>query len=253
MLANRLLQFLLLYFLAIGGLLAMKYLLGLSDYVIPGVAAMATAFTEMAAIYLGDLLDSLRVALLGHALSLLLAAGVGILASRSTALGSLIRAAAYTVQTYPIVAVAPIIFILLGDGLASRLLITILVCYFPLLLTTISVLTEPVADIEHFFISTGRNRWSLQVAIRLYENMGKLITVVAGSATLAMVGTIVAEFVAADAGIGFSIRKALYQSDLAHILVALFLVGIWTSIYLGVLETAGALIEKKWRNPAGGG
>ena len=56
---------------------------------------------------------------------------------------------------------------------------------------------------------------------------------VSGSATLAMAGTIVAEFIAANAGIGYSIRIALYQSDLAKILVALFLIGISLSVYQG--------------------
>ena len=87
-------------------------------------------------------------------------------------------------------------------------------------------MSEPVADIEHFYRVTGRMRWQLEVKIRAFENMHKLTTVIAGSATLAMAGTIVAEFIAANAGIGYSIRIALYQSDLGKILVALFLIGI---------------------------
>ena len=69
---------------------------------------------------------------------------------------------------------------------------------------------------------------------------------VAGSATLAMAGTIVAEFIAANAGIGYSIRIALYQSDMAKILVALFAIGITISIYQGLLEYSGALFQKAW-------
>jgi ABC-type nitrate/sulfonate/bicarbonate transport system permease component len=73
-----------------------------------------------------------------------------------------------------------------------------------------------------------------------------------GSATLAMVGTIVAEFIAADAGIGYSIRIALFQSDLAKILVALFLIGICTSLYLVLLEWIGHRIQKRWEVSKGG-
>jgi NitT/TauT family transport system permease protein len=89
--------------------------------------------------------------------------------------------------------------------------------------------------------------WWLQVKIRIFENIEKLTTVIAGSVTLAMGGTIVAEFIAADAGIGYSIRIALYQSDMAGILIALFLIGIWTSLYLAFLEWIGLLVEKKWK------
>jgi NitT/TauT family transport system permease protein len=59
------------------------------------------------------------------------------------------------------------------------------------------------------------------------------------------VGTIVAEFIAATAGIGHSIRIALYQSDLAKILIALFLIGICTSMYLVCLEWLGMALQKK--------
>jgi len=87
--------------------------------------------------------------------------------------------------------------------------------------------------------------WRLQVKIRAFENIQKLTTVIVGSATLAMVGTIVAEFIAATAGIGYSIRIALYQSDLAKILVALFLIGVGTSLYLVSLEWIGNALQAR--------
>jgi NitT/TauT family transport system permease protein len=89
-------------------------------------------------------------------------------------------------------------------------------------------------------------RWQLEIKIRAFENLHKLTTVIAGSATLAMAGTIVAEFIAANAGIGYSIRIALYRSDLAGILVALFLIGICISLYQGLLEWTGTRAKKIW-------
>jgi NitT/TauT family transport system permease protein len=55
----------------------------------------------------------------------------------------------------------------------------------------------------------------------------------------------VAEFIAANAGIGYSIRIALYQSDLAKILVALFLIGVCTSVYIVFLEWLGIIIKNR--------
>jgi NitT/TauT family transport system permease protein len=124
-----------------------------------------------------------------------------------------------------------------------------MICYFPLLLSFLGILSEPVVSIEHFYVVTKRTSWQLEVKIRAFESISKLTTVIVGSATLAMVGTIVAEFIAADAGIGYSIRIALYQSDLAKILVALFLIGICTSVYLALLEWLGRLVQKQWQIP----
>ena len=246
MLHRRIYQFLMIYFIGFAGLMLVKYSLNLSDYVIPGFSEIGMACRRYFGLYLLAVLNTLAIAILGHLLSICMATVVGIIGRLTIWIGSFIRVAAYNIQAYPIVAVAPIIFILLGDGLSSRLLIAAMICYFPLLLSIIGILSEPVAEIEHFFESTRRMNWQLQVKIRAFENMHKLMTVIVGSATLAMVGTIVAEFIAANAGIGYSIRIALYQSDLAKILVALFLIGICTSIYLVLLEWLGMVIKKRF-------
>jgi NitT/TauT family transport system permease protein len=247
MLHRRIYQFLIVYAAGICTLFFIKYSLNLSDYVIPSPIEVWITAGDVFMRYLLNVMDTLAVAVIGHILSIFMAAVVGIIGRLTSGIGSLIKIAAFNIQAYPIVAVAPIIFILLGDGLASRLLIASMICYFPLLLSVLAVLTEPVSDIEHFYRMTGQMTWQLEVKIRVFENIAKLTTVVSGSATLAMVGTIVAEFIAADAGIGYTIRIALYQSDLAKILVALFLIGISTSLYLFCLEWLGQLIQKKWQ------
>jgi NitT/TauT family transport system permease protein len=234
------------YFIALALLTVLKYATGLSDYVIPGPILLFTTLQREVVRYIKDVADTLSVAVVGQMLSIFLALLVGIAGRRTTWFGSFIKVAAYNVQAYPIVAIAPIIFILLGDGFLTRLLIAAMICYFPLLLSVIGIMSEPIGDIEHFYRQTGRMRWQLEVKIRAFENMHKLTTVVAGSSTLAMAGTIVAEFIAASAGIGYSIRIALYQSDLAKILVALFIIGITLSVYQGVLEICGGLIKRGW-------
>lgn len=246
MLHRRIFQFLVIYTLGLGLLLAIKYTLSLSSYVIPGPLEIWEIFRAETRRYLADVMDTMTVAIIGQVLSICMAAFIGIVGRQTSWLGSFVKVAAYNVQAYPIVALAPIIFILLGDGFVSRLLIAAMICYFPLLLSVLGIMSEPVRDVEHFYRITGRLRWQLEVKIRAFENIGKLTTVIAGSATLAMAGTIVAEFIAANAGIGFSIRIALYQSDLGKILVALFLIGISVSIYQGLLEWMGAAIRKTW-------
>ena len=246
MLFRRIYQFLIVYIVGIAFLLAIKAVLSLSDYVIPGIPIVVETAGQVFNGYFFDVMNTLSVTVLGQCISIVMAFTVGIAGRRSSWIGSFIKVTAYNIQAYPIVALAPIIFILLGDGFIPRLMIASMICYFPLLLSVLGIMATPVIDIEHFYIVTGRMRWQLEVKIRAFENLSKLTTVIAGSATLAMAGTIVAEFIAANAGIGYSIRIALYQSDLAKILIALFMIGIIISIYQGILETVGEVIKTKW-------
>ena len=246
MLHRRIYQFFIIFFLGIALLFSIKYLLGLSDYVIPSPVGLKNTLGTVYRSYGMDVVSTLTVAIIGQVASVFLAFLVGILGRQTTWFGSFIKVAAYNVQAYPIVAIAPIIFILFGDGFFSRLLIAAMICYFPILLSVLGIMSEPVKEVEHFYRVTGRMRWQLEVKIRAFENLSKLTTVIAGSATLAMAGTIVAEFIAANEGIGYSIRIALYQSDLSKILVALFLIGITLAVYQGLLEVAGNVIQRGW-------
>jgi NitT/TauT family transport system permease protein len=230
----------------LGSLMALKYSLSLSDYVIPAPSGI---FQTLVAEYRGyslATLNTMSVAVIGQILSVVMALIIGITGRQSTWLGSFIKVAAYNFQAYPIVALAPILFILLGDGFLTRLLIAAMICYFPVLLSVLGIMSKPIDDIEHFYRATGRMRWQLEVKIRTFENLAQLTTVIAGSATLAMAGTIVGEFIAANAGIGYNIRIALYQSDLGKILIALFLIGITIAIYQALLESLGAVIKRAW-------
>src|SRR3989339_1953647 len=125
---KRLYQFVLVYIIGLAFLFAIKGVFNLSDYVIPGLSDIYITVRRVFTRYFFDVLNTLSVAIVGHILSIALATVVGIIGRLSNWMGSLIRTAAFNIQAYPIVAVAPLIFILLGDGLSSRLLIAAMIC-----------------------------------------------------------------------------------------------------------------------------
>ena len=243
MLHNRFCQFLMLYISGIMFLFGVKVLLGVSNYVIPSLYQIYETTCFISGQYVIETINTMSIAMIGHMIAICAAISISIIGRFKHGIGSFITASAYQIQAYPIVAIAPIIFILLGDGIISRLLIAALICYFPLLLTCMGIFTEPVKDVEHFYITTNQINWKLQIKIRAYEHFGKILTVIEGSATTAIVGTIVAEFISSDSGIGRCISIALSQNDLAKILIALFLIGIATTFYLSILEFLGKKIR----------
>ncbi len=240
----RIIQFFLIYLFGLVVLFGIKLLYGLSDYVVPMPGDLSAFVRTEGWRFLKAAGNTALVAIAGHVLAFFLAAGVAFAARKGRGLGQVVKTAAYNLQAYPVVALAPIVFIFLGDGLASRLLIASIICYFPLLLSLIGVFSTPVQDVELFYRQTGMLTAGMEISVRVFENMRKIITVVAGSSTLAMVGTIVAEFLAASDGIGYLIRKALYQNNLSAILTAMFCIGLYSSLYFWVIEEAGDRIYK---------
>ncbi len=241
----RIIQFIVIFLTGISILLAVKYSAGLSDYLIPPPDEISFLIFMKSADFLLPSVNTTLVAVAGHVLAIMLAVSVAFLARTGSRFSNMVKTAAYNLQAYPVVAIAPIVFIFLGDGLASRLLIASLICYFPLLLSFLGIFSDPVTEVEHFFRETGYMDSLTELSIRTFENLDKIITVIAGSGTLAMVGTIVAEFLAATNGIGYVIRKSLYQNNLAAILASLFFIGLCSSLYLMVVEAAGRKIKKR--------
>jgi NitT/TauT family transport system permease protein len=107
MLHRRIYQFLMIYFIGLTALMLVKYSLNLSDYTIPGVNEIWNTCRRYFGLYLMAVLNTLAVAILGHALSICMATVVGIIGRLTLWIGSFIRVAAYNIQAYPIVAVAP--------------------------------------------------------------------------------------------------------------------------------------------------
>jgi len=241
----RIFQFLAIYLVGLALLFGAKFAFQLSDYLVPNPLELILFARKEGRVFMEAAANTTMVAIAGHGCSLLLAAAVAFISRGANTIGQLVKTAAYNLQAYPVVALAPIVFIFLGDGLASRLLIAAIICYFPLLLNFLGVFATPVQEVELFFQQTGRLGPVLEVKIRVFENLQKIVTVVAGSSTLAMVGTIVAEFLAASNGIGYLIRKALYQNNLNAILTALFCIGLFSSGYFWTIEWAGERIRKE--------
>ena len=239
------LNFLAIYLCGLLFLFAVKEIKGYSDYVIPGPDRLLDALTSQVIPYAKHTVGTFAVAILGHAISVIAAFVAGCAVVMLTRVGPTIRSVAYTLQSYPIIAIAPIFFILLGDRLPTCLIITASICYFPMLLTVIGVLSKRVPHVEHFFQSSGLLTKPTTIRIRLMENLGVVVTTVVGSGSLAVVGAIIAEFLAADRGIGYTIRVALYGNKLESILVALLVIGIANWLYLGPLEWLGAKVLKR--------
>ena len=119
MLSRRIYQFFIIYFIGITILFLIKYVLNLSDYVIPSPLEIWQTGQNVFTRYLFNVMDTLSIAILGHMLSICLATVVGIVGRLTIWVGSFIRVAAYNIQVYPIVAVAPIILTPIGENRSS--------------------------------------------------------------------------------------------------------------------------------------
>ena len=194
--------------------------------------------------------------LLRHAAATLVEVGLGLLAGVSVALllGYVLGknrtveriVAPYIVasQSVPIVAVAPLLVIWFGSGLASKVLVVALIAFFPTLISTIVGLRNVDGDLRDLMRSL---RATPAQTFRWLELPAALPVIFGGlklSVILAVVGAVVGEFMGADVGLGFLINLARGVLDTPLMFVAvLSLVLISQALYWAVVALEHRLLR----------
>jgi NitT/TauT family transport system permease protein len=135
-------------------------------------------------------------------------------------------------QSIPVVAIAPLLVIWLGPGILSKVLITALIVFFPILVNMIVGIRAVPEDLYDLMRSLQASRYQ---TLRYLEIPAALPVFLGGlriGATLAVIGAVVGEFVGADRGLGFlvNVGKGVYDTPL--VFVAIFtLVTLALSLY----------------------
>jgi NitT/TauT family transport system permease protein len=133
------------------------------------------------------------------------------------------------IQTVPKVAIAPIIVIWFGFGMESKIVITAMIAFFPVLANTIVGLRATPADQLELLTAYTATRWQIFVKVKVPNALPFVFVGLNVAIVLAVIGAIVGEFVGAQAGLGYLIMQRNFSMDMAGtfaILVVLSAMGI---------------------------
>ena len=205
--------------------------LAIPPFVLPSPSRIVGGFEAISATrWLEHVWATLQVALAGYFVSIAVALPLAIMLTRSETVSRALYPILVVIQSTPVVAVAPIIIVALGSGDAPRVVITFLITFFPLVVsTTTGMLATPPELIE---LSRSLRATAIReiTQIRLPFAIPYIFSALKISVTLAVIGAVVSEFVAADKGIGYYIQfsTSMFQVQQAWaglvVLVAMSLV-----------------------------
>lgn len=134
------------------------------------------------------------------------------------------------VNTLPKVAIAPLFLMWMGYGIVPNMLIGALIGFFPVVINTSVGLTQIDQDIVDLGRVFNAPKWKVFMKIRIPNAYPYILSALKVTATAAVVGAIVGEFVASQAGLGYVIITTQSSMNTPVAFAAL----VWTSI-LGLL------------------
>lgn len=237
---------------ALSSLVLWESLVRLTDlpaFILPGPALVARRLVQ--ALLDGTLLRHSFYTLLEVVLGLLagavLATLLGYLLAKSITLERLVSPYLVATQAIPTVAIAPLLVLWFGPGMFSKVLISALIVFFPVLVNTVVGLRAVPSDLRDLMRSLEATPAQTLRYLELPAAMPVLLGGLRIGATLSVIGAVVGEFVGADRGLGFLINVARGQYDTALVFVVVFtLVNLALALYGAVV-----LVERralKWNH-----
>ncbi len=143
-----------------------------------------------------------------------------------------------SLQVTPRVAIAPLLFIWLGFGALPKIVLAATICFFPVLINSLTGLTLVDEDADELFRSLGATRSQRFFRLALPGALPVIFAGLKTSISLALIGAIVGEFVSAQEGLGLLIQRFSFQlNSSAAYAVLLTLTAIGLALY-GLMELA---------------
>jgi NitT/TauT family transport system permease protein len=227
-------------------LLAWQFLppaLGVPSYIIPTVTDLAREFARMVARenLLVHVLSTVTIAIAGFVIGSLLGAAMGYVLGMSVLIEKVLSPYILGLQIAPKVAFAPLFIMWLGYNAWPKLIVTILVVFFPILVNVLQSMKTIDRDLVNLARAYSMNRMQIFWKIEVPASMPALMAGLRIGATLAVIGVTVGELVGGNTGLGYLITFGEGQANTAMVfnaIVLLTLVGI-------VLYGAVAIIEAR--------
>jgi NitT/TauT family transport system permease protein len=232
---------------AIAGLLALAlwqgavWATGVPAYLVPGPIAIVQAFLAAPALLLGSLVSTLVVTFTALAVSTVLGVGMAVAVTASRWARAAIQPWAVALQVTPVVAIAPLIIAWVGEPFAALVTCATIVAFFPIFSNTAIGLASPPAELLDLFRLNGAGGWATLRLLRLPAALPFFLAGLRISGGLALVGAVVAEFVAGAggfaSGLAYRILESGYRLQIPRMFAALVLLsaaGIAINAVLGL-------------------
>lgn len=182
------------------------------------------------------LLVTFREILLGFVISV--AAGVGLAVFLHLLV--VVRRAVYPVligsQTIPIIVLAPVLVILLGYGIAPKLVIVALICFFPIVVNGIDGLRSVDEELIRMMRTLNASRWAIFRRVEFPAALPSIFSGMRIAATFASVGAVFGEWSGSNQGLGYVMLAATPNLLTARIFAAIVLLTVIALALFGAVS-----------------
>jgi NitT/TauT family transport system permease protein len=225
-------------FLGIGVLVVWQLIIygaSVPQYILPGPVAIARDIASSPLLLTKQLLVTTGEAVLGFLIANLGAILVAVLIVFTPGLDRAVMPFAIALKTTPIVAMAPLLLLWFGTGIAPKVVAACLICFFPALVNSVKGLHALQEGDAELFTVYGASKLQILWKLRFPRAAPFIFSALKISSSLAIVGAIIGEFVGANQGIGYEILVSSYHLTTVRMFSALVFTALAGILLYGVI------------------
>ena len=223
-------------------------------YVLPGPILVGQTLVADWGTLSGSLWVTLKITFMALAAAIVVGVTLAVLFSQSKWLEMALLPYAVILQVTPIVAIAPLIIIWANDIDLSLLICAWIVAFFPILSNTILGLNSADHNLVNLFELYGASRWQTMRYLKLPAALPYFLAGLKISGGLALIGAVVAEFVAGTggsaSGLAYRILEAGYQLKIPRVFVALVMISLSGIAIFLATSLVSYLLLHRWHESA---
>lgn len=142
---------------------------------------------------------------------------------------------AIIIRSIPIVAVAPILVLMLGNNMTPKVLIAALICFFPTLVNMVKGLSSVNPQALELMKVLSASKSEIFFKLRLYNSLPYLFAALKIAASASVIGAIVGEWIGSTEGIGALIIQATYNFDTGLLYAAITAAAIFSVLFTAAI------------------
>ena len=217
-------------------------LLGMPEFVMPPLSRVAEESVLMwqgSSLLEHTLITAFEI-IVGFALGALLGVSIGVALGLSPSAEAMLSPYILALQIAPKVAFAPLFVMWLGYTIYPKILIAILIVFFPVMINVLSAIRTVDPDMINLVRTMNATRWQIFRLVEFPSAMAALFSGLRIASTLAVIGVTVGELVGGNQGLGFLLVDAEGQGNTAGVFVAIVLLTV-----IGVLAYGAVVWAEK--------
>ena len=232
--------------LGIVGLIALWWavvaMFDVQPFIAPTPGAVAMTLWNKRAVLLGNLVPTATEALSGFLTGNLVAIGVATLFVHNRRLQEIFFPVVVMFNSIPVVAKAPILVLIMGNGVSPKIAIAALVCFFPTLVNSVRGLEAVNPQALELMRVLSASRREVFFKLRVYAALPYLFSALRIAASMSVIGAVVGEWIGATQGIGAMIIQATYNFDSALLYAAITMSACLSGLFFMVIVALERMI-----------